>query len=744
MGANMVKKYSVDNISEEIQQRFIDNESIKSFSQFLDDVQKAPDKFCRNSAEYVKDIFDYYGSYEVKDITGELVKRFSIFDNFHSVFGQERAQNQIYRYISSFSENRINKIILLHGPNGSAKTSLIASITAAMEDYSKKTEGAVYTFNWVFSDVGEKPGSIGFQDTNEKYNSETLAFVAPEDVTFRLSCSMKDNPLLLIPKKERIKFLKSLKLDKLPKHLVEAELCQKCHEIYNQLSINYGGDWSKIIRHIKVERFFFSKRFRKGLISIDPQINKDANSRPLNIEQSYRIPRILALSSMYEPFGDLVDANRGVVEFSEIFKRSVEANKYLLTTAEQGTISLPSFTAYLDCLIFATDNQTNLSIFKRDLDWPSFNGRFAYVRVPYVLKWSHEQRACEKIIENYLGDGYQAPHTSSIVSLWAILTRLRQSKNKLAKTLTYVEKAVLYDSNQPPDSWKTKDKQVLLKDLKEVATEYDEEQTRNLGRGLNDASYEGRSGASYREVENIIINCTTKRRYLSPATVFKAIEEMIKDENVYEFTRLYKGEKEEECDGIIFEKGYLDPSSILLDTKLHYFEQVWADLRKSAKLISEEEYLKLFEKYLGQIKSWSRKEKIQNQQTGSWETANEDLMSDIESKLGVSKSEAEDYRNAIFNKIASWAIKRQNADDIPYEDLFSDALEALRKNSDEEQSEQLSKLQQYILYCDTDDWNLVPNEDQDWVVLTIDNLKDLGYTTESIKEAIVFLINEAG
>ena len=168
-----------------------------------------------------------------------------------------------------------------------------------------------------------------------------------------------------------------------------------------------------------------------------------------------------------------------------------------------------------------------------------------------------------------------------------------------------------------------------------------------------------------------------------------------------------------------------------MDTKIYYFEQVWADLRKSAKLISEKEYFKLFEKYLNQVKAWIKKEKIENKQTGSWEYANEKLMRSIESKLGVSKGESEEYRNAAFNKIASWAIKRNDTKNIPYEELFSDALEALRKDSDEEQSEQLSKLQKYILYFNTEDWDSVPKEEQEWVVLTISNLKELGYTIES-------------
>jgi serine protein kinase len=731
---------NIEDLSGSIKQRFVDNESIKSFPQFLQDVKSSPSKYLRNSAQYLQDVFHHYGSYPVRDITGEEIPRWGLFD-LQPVFGQERAQNTIYSYINSFADNRVNKIVILHGPNGSAKTSLVASMMKGMEEYSKTSDGSVYTFNWIFSDVGEKETNIGFGKSNTSYDCDTLAFIRPEDVSFKLACSMKDNPILLIPVKERKKFLKSLGVKNPPKYLLEAELCQKCHEIYSKLAISYGGDWSKIVRHVQVERFYLSKRFRKGLISIDPQVNRDANSRPLNVEQSYRIPPVLSLSSMHEPFGDLVDANRGVVEFSEIFKRSVEANKYLLTTAQWGTISLPSFTAYLDCVIFATDNQTQLSLFKRELDWPSFNGRFAYVRVPYNLKLSDETKTCSKLISDHV-KSIIAPHSTEILALWSILTRLRQSDKLLASSLTYVEKAMLYDKEEAPTSWKTKDKQVILKDLKEIATEYDEEQSRVIAKSVKDASYEGRSGASYRELETIIISCANKQTHLSPTTIFKAIEEMIKDESVYEFTRLYRGNREESVDNILYEKGYLEPHEILFEIKLYYAEKIWKDLRKAASLISEEEYTKLFNRYLNNVKAWIQGEKIPNPKTGHKEDASEALMGSVEEKLSVPTKESESFRHGIFNKIASWKLDNQEETEIPYVELFSDSLDSLRKNINKDHEEKLEKLAENILYFNSEDWQLVNEEDKVWIVQTIDNLKDLGYTEPLLKEAIVFIINE--
>lgn len=738
--------FDLNKLTNSIKSRFDVNETIKSFQGFLQDVENDPHKYCRNSAQYLKDVFNYYGHYEVTHITGEKIRRWSIFDMFCPVYGQEEAQNQIYNYVCSFAENRINKIILLHGPNGAAKTSLIASIMGAMEDYSRKPEGAVFTFNWIFSDMGEKEAGLGFGDSglNKEYDKESLAFTDPEQITFKLPCGMKDNPLLLIPKTERAIFLEHIGI-KRPHHLYGAELSQKSQEIFTQLAVSYGGDWARIIRHAQVERFYYSKLFRKGLISIDPQRNADANSRPLNLERSYRIPRVLAMSSMYEPFGDLIDASRGAVEFSEIFKRHVDTNKYLLTTAEWGTISLHGFTAQLDCVLFATDNEKNLSAFKLHPDWPSFNGRFAPVRVPYVLKLSDELKICEHLIKEHVDDvKHVAPHTVETLALWSIMTRLRKSHHPQAQKLSHIQKANLYNTGNGPILWSTKDRLELERDLKQVAHEYADDRARQIGRGVFDASYEGRSGASYRDVENVVVDAIHKRdfkSYLSPLSLFETILSVNKNSSVYEFVRLHQQDDE---DYPKYEDGYLSPEKVLELVEQKYCESVNKDLQKSAGLISEDAYGKVFNDYIIHVKAWIKNEKVKNEQTGVYEDPNEKLMRRLEEKLELG-NDYKERRREFFAKIAAWT--REPGVDvekgIPFEVLFSDLFEILRRNGDGETKTQLTKIKSFIPLYDTEDWKMVPEDWRELVTKTVDSMLKSGYTMESLKEAVVFVVNNS-
>src|SRR5690349_18189234 len=95
---------------------------------------------------------DHYGTEQVPHPTG-TIRRFKVFDVPSSdhdgrVAGQEEVQNAIYRLLGNFTRSgRINKLMLLHGPNGSAKSTLVETLKRAIEAHSRSTQGAIYKIN---------------------------------------------------------------------------------------------------------------------------------------------------------------------------------------------------------------------------------------------------------------------------------------------------------------------------------------------------------------------------------------------------------------------------------------------------------------------------------------------------------------------------------------------------------------------------------------------------------------------
>ena len=144
---------------------------------------------------------------------------------------------------------------MLHGPNGTAKSTFVECLVAGMEDYSQRDEGALYSFNWIFSELADRE-SLGFHHKPKHRADGSLAYLEPEQISFKLGCELKDSPLLLIPKPERkavlTKAFAAAGLEaRIPWSLLEGDLCPKCMEIYRALSNAYQGDWSRIVQHVQ-------------------------------------------------------------------------------------------------------------------------------------------------------------------------------------------------------------------------------------------------------------------------------------------------------------------------------------------------------------------------------------------------------------------------------------------------------------------------------------------------------------
>ncbi|MFN7132124.1 MAG: serine protein kinase PrkA, partial [Myxococcales bacterium] len=285
-------------IGDEVKAAFIENRTILSFEEYLDVFVQNPRRQARNAAQYVRDVFDYFG-HETEKTPGGPMRRFKLFDQTFegepSVAGHEEVQNSIYRVLNNFVRlGRVNKLILLHGPNGSAKSSLINAIMRGMEHYSRQPEGALYRFNWIFPSHKLVKGSVGFgggERGSGAPQTQSFAHLEGDAIDARIVCEMKDHPLFLIPRKQRRPLLeKHCNATSgaeapgdadfiLADYLVGGELCHKCRLIYSALLSHYAGDYAQVLRHIQVERFYVSRRYQAGSVTVEPQMSVDASFR---------------------------------------------------------------------------------------------------------------------------------------------------------------------------------------------------------------------------------------------------------------------------------------------------------------------------------------------------------------------------------------------------------------------------------------------------------------------------------
>ena len=72
---------------------------------------------------------------------------------------------------------------------------------------------------------------------------------------------------------------------------------------------------------MQVERYFISRRYRVGAVTIGPQLTVDAGERQITADRSLAaLPTSLQAITLYEANGELVDAAGGVLEFSDLLE----------------------------------------------------------------------------------------------------------------------------------------------------------------------------------------------------------------------------------------------------------------------------------------------------------------------------------------------------------------------------------------------------------------------------------------
>jgi predicted Ser/Thr protein kinase len=735
---------SLTRIGEEIREAYARNQRVMSFAEYYSLALERPQMQARSAAQYLRDVFDHFGTEEVRHPRGPT-QRWKLFDcpfdgGRERLVGQEEVQNRVYRILSNFvREGRANKLILLHGPNGSAKSTFVACLERAIEYYSTLDEGALYRFNWIFPSQKVSRGGIGFGGGETGDQIGSYASLEEELIDAKLPDELRDHPLLLIPAKRRQELLRhSLEQagekDERARrfqpsdYILYGELGHRNKQIFEALLSQYRGDYLKVLRHIQVERFYVSRRYRQSAVVVEPQLAVDARTRQVTADRSLTsLPPVLQSLSLYEAQGELVDANRGIIEYSDLLKRPLEAYKYLLGTVEQGRVALDNTILHLDLLFIGSSNENHLAVFKEIPEFQSFKGRIELVRVPYLLEHGVEKRIYDEKIKPGALPKHLSPHVTQLAALWAVLTRMRKPLPEkypkgladLVAKLSPMEKADLYAKGAAPDSFTPEQARELAAAIDKIW-------------GESDAypNYEGRTGASPREIQTLILNSAQNPKFacVTPLALFEEMEELVKNVTVYEFL------KQEPLPG-----GYHENKKFIYVVREEYLDLIDNEIRSSMGLVEESEYGRLFERYVSNVSHWTKREKVRNPVTGRLEDPDEELMADLEKTLGVGPKK-DDFRNEVMSRIAAWSIDHpQKKPD--YAEVFPRQMTQLREAYFEQRKKVLKKTNEDILVYLMDGPDRLDKESRARAELTLTNLRDrYGYCDKCTKDAISFLL----
>ncbi|HWM85277.1 MAG TPA: hypothetical protein VNO33_05550, partial [Kofleriaceae bacterium] len=467
--------------------------------------------------------------------------------------------------------------------------------------------------------------------------------------------------------------------------------------------------------------------YREGYVTVEPQLSVDASERQITADRSVAaLPAALQSVSLYEYGGELVNANRGLVEYQDLLKRPLEAYKYLLTTVERSSVSLQTANLFLDLVFIGSSNEIHLQAFKEIPEFQSFRGRLELVRVPYLLDFKQEEKIYSEKLHEAAHSRHVAPHGSYVAALWAVLTRMRKPMADkfpkkiadLVARLTPLEKAELYALGKAPDSLTTAQARELTSNLRAILRESD-----------SYPNYEGRTGASPRELQVVIFNAANSPNYsyVSPVAVLEEIEELCKQTSVYEFL------KQEPLPG-----GFHDHKKFIDLCRERLIDHIDDEVRSSMGLVEEVEYQRLFQRYINHVTHWIRHEKVRNPNTGRMENPDEAMMREMEKTLEVS-GRADDFRADLIAKVGAWSLDNLNQKP-EYGVIFPDYFKRIREAYFEERKKTVQSGVAELLRLVTGNEGVLSAEARKRARTTLDNLIErFGYNDASARDAVALL-----
>ena len=665
-------------VAERVERRFKAGRRVLSFAEYLELFASDPVRHSRDASRYLRDTFDYFGTTRVQYPWGDFT-RYRLFDlpwekddrtadgrARGSLIGQELVQEEIYRSVCNFArEGRPNRLVLLHGPNGSAKSTIASCLMAALEHYSSLDEGALYRFHWVFPSSKTIRGALGFGQRGETPAGEvatTYAHLADDQIDAKLMLEMRDHPLFLVPLAERRAlvdgFLREARasgtnagsvseaaerLEPACDWLIRGQLSHKSQLVFEALLSSYHGSYTEVLKHVQVERYFISQRYRVGAVTIGPQLRVDASEHQITADRSLgALPASLQALSLYETQGELIEAAGGVLEFSDLLKRPLDAFKYLQLSIETGEVALTQQNVQLNCVMIGSANELHLDAFREHPEFASFRGRLELIRTPYLRSYLEEQAIYDTHVVPQV-KRHTAPHSTRVAAMFAVLTRMRKpAVDKYPRPvdasiggLTAVEKLDLYATGRPPARLDREAQKLVASSVKALYVESDAYPI-----------YEGRIGASPREMRGVILDASQSASYkcLFPLAVLDEIEALCTRKSEFEWLQ------QELLPG-----GYHDVKEFQTATMDRLLDLWEEELYTASGFVDEGQYAELFDRYVQHVNVWTRKEKLRNRLTGEYQDPDEKLMQEVERLLEI-KGDVETTRRQIISGFAAWSL----------------------------------------------------------------------------------------
>lgn len=617
-----------------------------TFEQYLDLASQTP-SVTRNAFQRCYDMILSHGI-TVYEVSREKRLHYRFFEDpfdhgRDAIFGLEDSQVALVNALKSAAHGYgiEKRVLLLHGPVGSSKSTLARLLKKGLERYSAKDEGALYSLGWSDPKHPQDPSKVHW-------------------------CPMNEEPLHLIPEEFRPAIAAQLNQN-LPEGAypvaITGELCPFCRFMYMDSLARHGGDWTKVIQDILVRRIILSEKDRIGIGTFQPKDEKNQDSTELTGDINYRKIAEYGTDSDPRAFnfdGEFNVANRGIIEFIEVLKLDVAFLYDLLGASQEHKVKPKKFAQTdIDEVILGHTNEPEYRRLQNNEFMEALRDRTVKIDVPYVTKLSDEVKIYEKDYNSEKVKGkHIAPHTIEMAAMWAVLTRLEEPKNA---SLTLLQKLKLYDGKSLPG--------------------FTEENIKEL---RSQAKREGMLGISPRYVQDKISNALVAHPDATSINPFMVLNELESGLGNH---------------SLITSEEQRDHYRQLLEVVKEEYENIVKNEVQRAIAADEDAMTRLCANYIDNVKAYTQRERVKNKFTGQYEEADDRLMRSIEEKIDIPESRKDDFRREIMNYIGALSIDGKKFDYKTNERLYK-ALQ-LKLFEDQKDSIKLTSLVSNVIDQET-------------------------------------------
>ena len=430
-----------------------------TFEQYLSMVIARPD-LARSSHARLYDMTQWAGTAPGP----EGVTQYNLFAG--EIFGLDRALDRLVQFAHAAATGMEvrKRILLLMGPPASGKSSIVNLIKAGLERYTRSDEGAIYAIK---------------------------------------GCPMHEDPLHLIPEERRQGIAREHGLS------IEGDLCPRCRY---SLHHEFGGAIGKV----QVQRITLSQSAGVGMGSfVATAAHAQDISRLIGtVDPScFGGDRLEGAGKGLRLDGELEAANRGIMEFIEIFKSDERFLAVVLGVTQEQIIKLGSFgTVSADEVIIGHSNEEEYNAFVNNKETAAFLDRLIFVKIPYNLRVSEEAKIYAKMLpagHSQSSDKSRdatkiAPLSLHVAAALSVLSRLEiPERGGVLPRVTPLDRLRLYDGRILPPY--TRD---------------------DVERLHEESPREGMFGLSPRYIINRLADVLTRERgCLTPAKALKSLAE---------------------------------------------------------------------------------------------------------------------------------------------------------------------------------------------------------------------------